>query len=108
MSSFNLGKSNGLLRETDQALSPVHEGKRGREPGADSVFDVLPSDCAGQSLKKEVATRTRAEVLVSAKIRKRSLTHTEPASKSNQGDLEKIDYAFIYGVPVFSLSAERN
>ena len=56
-----------------------------KETGVDSVFDVLPSKCAGQNLKKEAAAdiRMHAAVLISA-----ALTHTRPASQSHQGRKE--------------------
>lgn len=53
-----------------------------KETGVDSVFDVLPSKCAGQNLKKEAAAdiRMHMAVLISA-----ALTQTRPASQSHQG-----------------------
>lgn len=41
-----------------------------KETGVDSVFDVLPSNCAGQNLKKEVAAdiRMHTVVLISATL----------------------------------------
>ena len=35
-----------------------------KESGVDSVFDVLPSHCAGQNLKKEVAADIRMHTVV--------------------------------------------
>lgn len=50
-------------------------------------FDVLPSSCARQHLKTEGATEVRMHivVLISATIRKRSVTHTELVYKPNPG-----------------------
>ncbi len=80
-----------------------------KETSVDSVFDVLPYNCAGQNLKKEVAAdiRMHTVVLISA-----TLTHTGMASKSNQGEERQqklIMQSFFVVIPLnFFLSADRN
>lgn len=81
--------------------------RRKKDAGVDSVFDVLPSNCAGQNLKKEAATgiRMHAVVLISAE-----LTHAGPASKSNQGEGRQqklIMHLFSSSVHSFFFSLSR-
>ncbi len=70
-------------RETQIKL--FHQCMKTERRGVDSVFDVLPSNCAGQNLKKEAATDIRMHTVVLIP----TLTHTGVASKSNQGRRER-------------------
>lgn len=68
---------------------------------------MLPSDCAGQNLKKEAAADIRMHTVV---LIPATLTHTGVASKSNQGRREaaQIDYALISVVfPLISFLSQQ-
>lgn len=70
-----------------------------KETGVDSIFDVLPSNCAGRNLEKESATDVRRHTVVQIAA---ALSDTYWAAKFNQArgrpnkKKKKIMHLYIY------------